>query len=221
MKDLEQELKDLAKETEEKRKALLLKYEVLAKLPNVEEYYPPSVHTYGLHGSVGSIHFRMNNYASLKGKSPDSSLLRTLLAAIPPVDTVKWEEGCTSFRPEPDSYESNGNVVEVDPILLTLDPNTHSDYCEVNWYGKLGEEIWRIAVQFPLRNPAVGKLGKLKLRPRYLGDQVTSWEQCEFEPKDHTVNVIRWASGGKEYANHFTIYWDRGRNIDIPALLES
>jgi hypothetical protein len=209
MKTLQQEREELARKFEKAAEELEQKWKVLALLPPTEGYAPPMIHHYKMYGSEGGIHFNLQRYSSIaEGKSPDKELLKLMLESFPPVPIIKVREGTTSIRPEPESYESNGEVEEIEPITFRLEPSLHSQTTEVEWYAQVGElGLWRIRLEFPLYQH---KLGKLDLRwshnPNYEDRRV---EVCQFYPS-HSLHTIRWASGGPQYPNTFTLYWSRG-----------
>ena len=54
--------------------------------------------------------------------------------------------------------------------------------------------------------------------------KVSSWEHCDLsvDPK-WNGQVVKWASGGPEYPNSFSVYWDRdtGGMLDYPSMIKS
>lgn len=221
MKTLEQELADLDKKHASAVADAKLKHSTLVALPDLGEYAPPYIHRHKLYGSVGSIHFSLQRYSSIaEGKNPDAGLLRTLLAFAPPVDIIKIKDGCTSFQPEPETYTSNGNCTDVDPILIDMDPSQFGQATKVKWYGRVGEDLWMFQVELPYHQP---KIGTPNFQwNRYAGGQgeVSSVKFIGFTPKPIGAKYIKWAGGTNKDPGHLTVYWERGHNTDIPALFE-
>lgn len=222
MKTLEQELGNLDKKHAEAVEEARIKHEVLSKLPDVEGYAPPSIHRYKLYGSQGSIHYRMQRYPSIaEGNNPDVALLRRLLEFAPPVETVKHKDGCTSFRPEPESYENSGEYADVDPVLIDMNPSQYGQEITVKWFGLIGADLWIFEVEFPYHNPKVG-IPNFRWN-RYAGGRgdISSVEFIGFVPKPYGAKYIKWAGGTNKDPGHLTVYWERGHNTDVPALFES
>lgn len=219
MKTLEQELEALEKKAAKERWELESKHAILAKLP-IGEYAPPFIHHHKLWGSMGSINFSMQRYSSIAtGKSPTADLLRQLLVALPPADMMLWRDGAVSFRPEPESYTSNGEATDIDPVKIHIDPGI-SGSTSVEWYGTLDGDLWGVKVEFPLHNAKVGALD-LKYR-YYVGNNGVeiSVERCGFQPKPVGAKKIKYAGGGSTDPGSFVVYWERGHNTDVPALFE-
>lgn len=223
MKNLQSELAALDAATIEKRAQLIRQHAVLDQLqPIIDGYHAPMAHFHKLYGSVGSIHLHGCDYAAIReGKQPDRALLVALLAAYPPLDVLRVKDGCTSFRParhyeentvrEEGLYECYGVTVKIEVF--------QGPHAEFKWYADLNGETWQFSVKFPLHKTDLGRLDAVA--KRYDGHgPVSSWERCEFYAK-HDAQKIRWASGGREYPNSFTLYWDRdtGKALDFGQLI--
>lgn len=218
-KTMEEELTALEIKMQAELKHIERKYAVLSSLPDLGEYAPPSIHSGTLYGSVGSLHFQRQRYSSIaEGKSPDAALLGKLLVAVPPVDLVLFKGGCTSIRPEPEAYTNNGEYREIGPVTVEVDPTNYSQTTAVKWFGALAGDIWGVSVEFPIHQPKIGELTLSYARYSRGNGEISSVTRCEFRPKDPTAHIIKWASGDRKTPNHFTIYWGRGRNVNIPEL---
>lgn len=219
MKTLEEKLKALESDTVSKREALIRVHEAYALLPQIGEYASPSIHFYKLYGTVGGVHYGVQRYPSIAdGKSPDVALLRQLMQALPPLPVIKWKEGCTSFRLEPESYESNGEATDVDPVLVDVKPGDLYNICVVRWLAMVGSDPWRIEVDMPIYGNTLGRL-ELKYK-RYGGHgEISSVEKCDFTPSRYG-KVVKWGSGDRKTPNTFTVYWDRGQLTDVPSFWE-
>lgn len=198
---------------------LMRRWVVLEKLP-MEGYAPPFVHYGKLYGSVGVIEYDMQRYASIaKGKSPDARLLEALLDAYQPVEMMLVKDGCTSFRPEPESYENNGEKKCVDPVMIKLDPSQHGASIGVKWYAMVGEELWRFEVKFPYPNAKVGTPNYRWERYEGGNGEVSSVIFIGFKPVPERAKYIKWAGGSQTDPGHITLYWERGDGPDVDGIV--
>lgn len=219
----DQEMLALKEKQEREVTELMSRWVVLGALPDMEGYAPPFVHHGKLYGSVGLIQYQQQRYRSIaKGKSPDAELLKTLLTGYPPVDMLLVRGGCTSIRPEPESYENNGDKVEIDPVTIELDPRQHGASISVNWYAMVGEgngnALWRFEVEFPYHN---AKVGTPNYRwERYGGTgEVSSVKFIRFKPVPERARFIKWAGGSSKDPGHITLYWERGDGPDVDGIV--
>lgn len=220
MKTLQDALDDLNREQAEARAKLETEYAILSHFVTLAEgYNPPTVHPYKLYGAMGSVHFGYCRYASIsEGKNPDRELFRRLLAAFPPaLPLVRVKDGCTSFRPDLPENNVKGQLYDCGPVKIDIKVFQGPD-ASFEWHANINGELWRIEIEFPLHQCT---LGSLNARARYVGEIVTSWDVCEFRA-DAPAQVQKWASGGKEYPNHFTLFYDRdsGYTMDYPSLVK-
>lgn len=219
---LDSELQSLRKEYEKKEQELIKHYQVLSMLPDAGDYAPPSICHYRLYGSVGSITYRIQRYSSIaKGKNPDAHLLKTLLTNHKPVDLMLIRGAFTSIRPEPETYESNGEVTLLDPVTIRMTPSYYDTCNRVEWYGKVGEDIWRFSVEFPYYN---AKIGMPKYHWHYYGGHesgdVSSVEFLGFTPVPRSAKRIKWAGGSSKDPGEITVYWERGKGLTVDELVE-
>lgn len=220
--NLDSELQSLREKYTREEQELINRYQVLSMLPDSGDYAPPSICHYKLYGSVGSITYRIQRYSSIaKGKNPDAQLLKKLLTQHEPVDLMLIRRSCVSIRPEPETYESNGEVVLLDPVTIRMKPS-HYDTCNVvEWYGKVGEDLWKFSVEFPYYNV---KIGMPKYRWHYYGGresgEVSSVEFIGFEPVPRNARRIKWAGGSSKDPGEITVYWERGKGLTVDELVE-
>ncbi len=218
---LNEELLKLEADTAVKREALMRKHAVLSSGLSVllDGYQSPFIHHSKHYGRVGSIAIHGTDYAPLRdGKEPDAALLRALLDAYPPVPMLLIKDGCTSFRPQQTHGARTGeSVEEVYPILCRLDEVDRGGWVKIEWTSRLNGDLWEFSVGFPLGKT---NLGRLALKSRVRSGEITSWEHCEFTPSCGNARRIRWASGGRQYPNTFTVYWPKPYEPDIAAFIK-
>jgi hypothetical protein len=220
MKTLKQELRDLETKAAEQREALVAKHSLLSHLGDlVGGYHPPFIHHTKLYGASGWISFSGSEYSSIReGKNPDRELFRKLLEKFPPcVPLIKVWDGCVSFRPDIPKNNEKGDIYDCGPIVVKVEV-FQSHRATFKWYATINEGMYEISITFPLH---WCNLGQLNARPRYVGGILTSWERCDFHA-NAPAQVIKWASGGKQYPNSFTLYWDRdsGNTLDFPGMVK-
>lgn len=207
--------------------------------PIQQGYEPASIHFHKLYGSHGSIHFRGTDYSSLRKAdehAPDAALLRTLLKQFEPVSLLRVRDGCTSFRPDVAAVNAElperADVYECYGVKLRIEV-FQGPKVTFQWYSYLvvtdeaanvsHPELWEFEVTLPFDRTDVGALDVV---PRYIGGhssgKISSYERCDFSAAS-SGQVIRWASGGKEYPNSFTVYWDRdsGEALDFAAMIKT
>lgn len=223
MKTQEQELQALDKQATEKRIALVAKYRILDKLGDLGEYAPPFVHYHNLYGSVGSINFRVQRYASIPdGKSPDLTLLQRLIEQFPPTSKVLVQNACKSFQPKRDPMPEPGigwtnreqQVTDIAPITIDIDKIDNGAEAEFNWYADCDGELWEFKVSFYLSALDIGSLRYSV--DRYPEGEVKRVNTCQFLPSGN-AQVTKWASGDHKTPNHFTLHWEAG-NYQEPTL---
>lgn len=221
MKTYEQELLELQQKQAREIQELASRYSVIAQLPNIGDYAPPFIHHHKLYGSVGSVNYNIQWYSSIaKGKNPDAVLLKQLLTSHPPVDMIKIKRGCTSIQPEPETYESNNDTIEIDPVIIRLDPSQHGSSISVDWYGRIGEHLWRFDVEFPYHNQKIG-IPNYRWN-HYAGGngEVSSVEFIGFKPVPLRAKYIKWGGGSSKDPGSITVYWERGDGPDVEGLVE-
>lgn len=223
MKTLDEELQALEDSTRQKREAVIAKHTILNSGISAitTDYHEPFVHYSKLYGRVGMVSFQGTKYSSLSdGKNPDRALFAALLAKFPPsVPQIRVRDGgCVSFRPDLEENNTKGDIYDCHAITARVEVFQGPDV-DFEWYTTINEQLWEINIRFPMHK--CKNLGVLNARPRYMGEIVTSWERCDFHATA-PAQVIRYASGGKQYPNHFTLYWDRdsGSQIDFPGMVD-
>lgn len=227
IKSLDEQLKWLDEKYANEKAAILNTHTILNSGLGMllEGYSAPTVHHYKLYGRVGSISVAWNNYFSLqdRAKQPDASLLRALLETYKPEEMILYNDGCKSFRPASGVSQEDldgPKTSDVYPVIAKVE-FLHDRLVELHWNSLLNGDIWEFQFKIPLHYL---DLGKLDARPRYYGGnsgKVSSWEVCQFYPHDKTAKVIRWASGGREYPNSFTVYWeDTSAELDFPSMIK-
>jgi hypothetical protein len=225
--NLQEELKKLEQQQQEKRAELETKYRVMQQLGVAEGYEPPMVFVHKLYGTVGSVKFDTAFAETLaKGKQPDGELLRALLEQFPPVTTVLVSDGCKSFRPDylevGRAEEWKGTVAEVYGVQVDVEPSTFSRTdVQFKWFAKIDGEVWRFEVVVPEYRASVGSLSIRYVR--YADGEISRCESVSFSPADSNATYIKWASGSSKEPNHLTVYWDvtSGKSVDFPAYIKA
>jgi hypothetical protein len=242
MKTLEQEIADLKEKHAQDARDLERKHAVIAALGSIADGYDePKINHFPLYGSVGSIGFDVpfSSYTA-KGKAPDRALLAALLATFAPVSRVQVRDGCLSNRPafsvlpgETQAREKTrrdydataddwkGELLDICPVTVDIDDIEHGGKASFQWFAYLPGGLYRFDVEFSLYGV---ELGRLETRRRYADsahNYPVGWEVCQFYPTCG-AQCIRWAAGGTEYPNHFTLWWDvdSGKATDFPALVK-
>jgi hypothetical protein len=223
MTDKERELAEIEKRTQDKKAAIEAKYAVLEALGTIGQgYKQPFIHAGQLYGTVGSINFQHDYfvYGEQKFKQPDPDLLRSLLASFPPVGKTAYKDGSRSFRPAStithEMEEKAEDCLDICPVTVGLELYQHQT-ASFEWFATIAGNLWRFEVEFPL---ATADLGTLDLRyRRELGETIV--DVCRFSP-NHGAQSIRWPSGGSQYPNKFTLWWDvdTGKATDFPAIAQ-
>lgn len=212
MKTLQERLDEARDKFEQEQAEIMKRASIQDELRGVlEGCHEPSIHFSKLYGRVGSIHVHGTEYEGLRhDKQPDAALLVALLVKYPPVPFIRVKDGCTSFRP--DTIENNQALREgadtYDCYGVHVDIETFQhQVADFTWCSAVAGELWEFEVRFPLYQT---DLGVLNMRAIYYGGHgpVRCWEVCEFRP-NHGAQIIKWGSGGPEYPNRFTLYWDR------------
>lgn len=217
-KTLEQELEELDLKKANDAEALRAKHAVLSAFGDtIAGYHPPFVHYGKLYGTVGSVSFKGTDYDTLReGKQPDGALLRVLLDKYPPVGKVEVKDGCTSFRLA--SGDWKGDLLDVCPV--TIDIETYqSQRAAFHWFAEINGALWRMELSVPLHSTTLGVLTLKWEYDRY--HNPIRVELCTFRP-NHGANCIRFASGGQQYPNNFTLWWDvdSGKALDFPSFIK-
>ena len=231
MKTTEEKLQEAKEKYGKEQHQILREGDIRAILAPVQTGYEEcSIHFYRLYGATGTIHFTGTRYSSLKNdgeKAPDVGLLRSLLAQFPPIPALLVKNGCASFRPKtPGAQEEIGERAEVSEVFgVTVNVKVfQGPTTEFHWYAELpSTEVWCFQVSYPFHQTAIGKLDVIA---KYYGGhdsgKISSYERCKLYPADSDAQVIRWASGGQEYPNSFTVYWDRdsGAALDFAKMVK-
>jgi len=200
-------LAELEAEYQAKRAEIIKDEQFLAALPAwAHEYKHGSPHWYKLYGREVSIHFEPLRYSSIEQglKSPDLEFVARLMDEFPPLPLVMVKDGCTSVRPAAAAPEDSERVSLTPIAPFTIRIDTSELAASFEWTAAVGGFVAEFKVSLPL--PA--KLGRLDVRvkeDRYGGRKV---ERCEFEPTVAGARRIRWATGGPQYTNDFTVYWE-------------
>jgi hypothetical protein len=227
----EQKLKALQEQYEKQQAQTLQEERILEHVePLAVGYVEPRIIFSKLYGTAGLVNFKHRGRYRLstdKGQEPNAKLLKTLLERFPPVPYMKVKDGgCLSFRPdiEENNVDAESHNADVyDCYGVTLKVQTFQEQTiRFQWASELDGELWRFDIEVPFHQTDVGRL---EIRARYYGGhasgKIASYEQCELYPKlELDAQCIRWASGGPEYPNSFTVFWDRdsGARIDFPGL---
>ena len=220
MTEQERELAEVERRAQEKKAAIETKYRVLAALGAIGQgYKQPFIHVGELYGTKGCIKFQYDWFAYRdEFKQPDQELLRTLLGTFPPQGKTMYRAGCLSFRPAKtithELEEKATDCLDICPITVDLELYQHQT-ASFEWFAEIAGELWRLEVEFSLY---ATDLGKLDIRwKRKLGETVVDY--CQFMPK-HGGQAVRFASGGPQYPNKFTLWWDTdtGKETDFPAI---
>lgn len=225
MKTLQQELDKLTKKYEEDVGALRKMYSILDAVRervSIDDYHPPFIHL----GKLRTIAFRGTEYSLREGKTPDASLLKDLMIKFPWVPVLKVKDGgCTSFHPESEIGKRLAflaDCYECGPVTIGVCDIEHGAKAVFRWFSEVNGDLYKFEVKFPLHKTRIGVLDAKAKHYGGEGGPISSWEKCEFIP-DQTLNAqkIRWASGGPQYANSFTLFWDRdtGNEIDYAGLV--
>ena len=216
---LQEELAKVDAKAQEERAEIETKYRILDALGE-NNGYSPRIFVHSLYGTKGSVKFEYNWYTYGKDAvQPTPELLRFLLEKFPPQAKTMFKHGSKSFRPAteitPEMEEKSEECLDVCPVTVDLETYQHQT-ASVEWFAELSGELWRFEVEFPLYG---SDLGTLDLRyKRTMGETIV--DRCQFLAK-HGAQVIRWASGGPQYPNKFTLWWDvdTGKATDFPAIV--
>lgn len=196
-------------EFEKELAALRTKHNVMESLTLPESYVKPQVFMYKLHGSVGSLIWRYKKYPSIASgnKQPDTTLVRKLLESYQPVPMIIIRSGCTSFQPEPETYESNGEVTEINGLIIKT--NFREEH-SIEWYAKVAGDLWQFEVHFPAHQSR-----NIHTTVHWSG---ISYEQARILKQDIRIDIpgahyIRWASGdSRRTPSDYTIYSHRNES---------
>jgi hypothetical protein len=170
-------------------------------------------------------------------KQPTYADIRELAKAFPPVRIVKVCDGCKSFRPAEtlqttytEEQLDKVDTEDVAPYIVCVEQEPtqwRHQTMTIQWYSKTPKGLVRLQVKLPLSY----RLGTLTVEYGK-NNQYRHVKKCEFAPNWNTIGqlgdceqgyktqlqppkryktqlqgAIRWASGGPEYANKFTLYW--------------
>jgi len=241
MRNLQEDIAELTRKHEEKRKELEAKHAILAQLgPVIEGRKEPSVYFHSLYGSRGSISFKWDKFRTSQDtrKQPDPELFRFLLTTFPPVARVRVKDGSTSFRPDvtapgfdrdlakgmsglrADETEWRGDLYDCYGVTARIEVYQGPDV-RFEWYATVNGQLWEFSIEFPLNLVDLGTLHVHAVYADSHHQHVSYYSECQFQAK-HDAQVIRWASGAPEYPNSFTLYWDvdSGKALDFPSLVK-
>lgn len=175
------------------------------------------VHGHGLYGTVAGARLEADErYYPDPSQRPPAPTLDDVLAvaaALPPVPAVVVRDGCLSFRPAAaplGAREARATVEPVAPaqwhaVARLRDGATE---VEVAWCAQAPAGLLRVSVALV---HARDLLGQVEVQWRNLpGERVV--RACRYAaPAGITqlpgYELVRWASGGPQYANRFTCYW--------------
>lgn len=225
MKTIQEKLDDIQKEAETKVKHAIKAHEVISSLPKhiLEKYVTPSVHFTKLYGTTLWLNFKRCNYETLRdGKeNPDRSLLRELLTLFPPIDAIKHHDGCTSFRPILEGFDSTeltGTIENIYGVTVRVNPSEYSNEAKFEWYTYAGEEVYKISVEFSIWEVTAGKLTLHYNRYGGHYGEISSVERCEYDVP-YPGNRVKYASGDRKTPNTFVVFWPEDNYPDITELV--
>lgn len=175
-----------------------------------------SLHVGKLYGSLGQVTCEQPRYSSIdKLPAPTVADVEALLAFFVPMEMNYRKGACTSFRPilyHDKDHRETDTVKLVAPILIRLKPGEFAEL-SIEWYGEHDKELWRVKVELPYSLVYQSKLGRLDLRYTSTAfGRERQVERCEFSPIEPFTRV-RWANGGRQYANEFTVYAPPGTDV--------
>ena len=207
MATAQERLAELEAEYAKKRDEALKDEAILGLLPDwAKEYKHGGPHWYKLYGREVSIHFDRPRYSSIDGdkKAPDLAFVGRLMAEFSPLPVVMVKDGCTSFRLASAAPEDSErcNVTPVAPFVIRIE--TQDREARFSWTSAVGGFAAELGVSVPLP-PLLGRLDAKVNEDRYGGRKV---ERCDFEPRAAGARRVKWASGGPQYLNNFTVYWE-------------
>lgn len=143
-------------------------------------------------------------------RGPDRALCEVLLSAFPPLRVFKWSDGCCTHLSPDGAEKIPDDAEEIGAILLDVDPNAYSQRVTLRWWTRMpdGSRV-SVALDWPIHDTHGPNFGTLQIHTRT--DQQTGglieYTQCDLTPANGATR-IRWSSGGREYANKFTICHD-------------
>lgn len=199
---------------------LELKLEIRAALPDVG--MPWQVHVSELYGTVASVSIEYDFYGIRKGEpQPTLETVRAIGLALPGVPLVKVRDGCLSFKAMPyvealpeAKKERWQEELEVCPFTVKLSAfQQHT--AEFDWVAKVAERLVRVRVKIPTPR----ELARLEVQySNYMGGRRVRDCRVLIGDKSHVIyrdgnslagleSPIRWASGGPETPNDFTLYY--------------
>lgn len=90
---------------------------------------------------------------------------------------------------------------------------------EIEWSTEIAGELTRVSVKLPLPYAAENRIGRLEIRYQdYKGGRRV--DRCAFSPASNLLTLfredeptaqlespIKWAAGGEDTPNPFTLYW--------------
>lgn len=177
------------------------------------------VHDKPLFGDVAWITFG-DRYGTLV---MDMARAKEIATAITPIESVLVRKGSVSFEPktyfEAHNKEHVESVSDVAPVWLQIEHDRESPTVAFQWYGKIENEIVRATV-------FLGRLGMWRdiasvdvTWKNLPGKRVVSRQSISLGSEMHALHgpngdvitmaesPIRWASGGAQYPNPYTIYY--------------
>jgi hypothetical protein len=139
-----------------------------------------------------------------------------LLNRFPPIPVYMIWDGCLAMRPETDVSDEEAmdeNATQIWGVLLQVEAGTNSGGAKqiAQWFTRVGDLIVEISaalrhdcypVQLDLDTRTDQRTGKiLEVRETRLT------KNPQFSGNFWIDQRVKWATGGPEYANRFTLYW--------------
>lgn len=200
------------KEKAKKRRDELRRLERVAAVMGDAD--PTDIHFHTLYGVVAGVTFGSDYQAyGLEDNRQTMQQVADLLEKYPPVPVWKISDGCTAMRPDwnvSDDEAMKDNAEKIWGVMLRTD-YVSGQTQKVSWYTEIdGVRLKITAVLRPDNFPV--RIDMNARRDRRTG-KVLEIMHCNLEqnPAFHghfwMDQRIRWASGSREYANPFSLYW--------------
>jgi hypothetical protein len=230
----------IAQRRDKLRQKLAADLEALDREERIRAALPPDlaaldlmVHTHGLYGTAGAVHFKYARHYRPDDAPRPATLADALqlAQAFPAIERAVYRDGCVSIRERTAlPAEGRGQVTWIAPLTVTIAPADFDQTLRAEWSAQLGPDALRIVFEFPLYGPEARALGRLDLLvKRYAGGHgdVASIERNVWHVADPlrvigdcTARQIRYAAGDHRTPGDHCIYWEGSHEATQTTLVQ-
>lgn len=199
-------------QTQEKERADLKKEIEIKKLISEKTEIPFKVFLGGIpsYGYTQGIHFK----DLFREDNLTKAELIELIDLFKPLKMFKVSDSCTSFMP----ISKEGKLhTEVSPYIINLDTDAYK--IKIEWFSMINGQVTEIQAYINNREFINKFLFAAYNRVECRGGFRIEDCRCKGRGNFSGYKVIKWGTGGEQYANDFTLYTDNLK-VDFKELIQ-